>query len=357
VNLWKFFIWWLFLTAIGFVVIELVLWRLEERTDYQEIVRQQLQTGEVYGPRYSNVEPDYKLKLMSSMSPKMVVLGSSRAFHFSEQIVGNEGDFCNISVNASMLETMEQLKGMVQKVSDSKVEKLILCIDPWLLNPTFNKKSLMMRLHTIEKSWVQKTLPYVREIKKFHHFIRAKWKAYPMFLSDKKLPWSLLFENRKGIGIEASLYGRGFASDGHYLYPRYREVKKKSKEAYLQWLEVNRFRFSPSFHLDKNALQMLEKALDMMRKSSVEVTGLLLPFDPPFYEALRESQSHALTLREYESMIPKLFDQYDYKCLNLCDASLVGWEEGDFVDEIHFGSRLSENIWKFMIKEELFLKK
>lgn len=229
--------------------LEFMLWRCDETVVYPKVIERQLRTGELYSPKYFNVNNDYKVAFLNKTPAKIVALGTSRVFQISREDIATP-EFFNAGSSAS---TSKDIDGMLEIIKSLEKEnlpdQLILGIDPWLFNPGYpgNRQG---RREQLKKFRLVNTLFGV------YKFVKNRMMAYSLLINEDQDILPNLISPQRGIGLNAKMFHAGFDVDGSYKYPADSESEPvKSEEEWRQILSKDKYRFPAAETLSPTAIK------------------------------------------------------------------------------------------------------
>lgn len=267
--------------------------------------------------------------LISREKHSVVALGSSRVLEFRSQMF--DSSFYNAGYTIS---AVNEFVPFFQNIPREKYpDYLIISLDQWTFNagwdsltssPDSNKWA--ESFHTIPD---QSTL--VNVWKDLLH------RKYPLVLPRKR-------DNITCIGLNATVEGTGFRSDGSALYGK--QVRKlladdstamdyNYKETY-GWIEQGAMRFNYGERINDKALPELERLMQFCKTNGIKLVAFLPPYADKVNEKMQATSRYTYLQTIYPAISP-VFARYGFELYDFSSLGSVGSNDTETLDGFHGG--------------------
>ena len=263
--------------------------------------------------------------IYENLNPKILVIGSSRALQISNKNFNRQ--VLNLSVSGASIQ--DQIAITEMALEKFEVDKILLGVDPWLLNDN----SRQSRWKSISKEY-QISLKNIRsksnknKILKKDNLIES-YKSYNFY--EKILDKIYILFNIRKLDLEInkdeinSLTKDYYLRDGRYVYGK-KEHQEKLKGVVIKY-SMNEYKFSESNYVIYKSF--IEHLINFHEK---EVILVLSPYHPPSYELTIVSKPFYLDL---ENKFKKLSEELNIKIIGSYNPLKIPCNQNEFYDDIH----------------------
>lgn len=322
---------------------ELVLARLNDTVPYERVLEIQKKEDILYSQRYDNTEMGYKVLGAQLNRAEILALGMStilgwRQSHFPGL------KFYNAGVNAGQIAGFDDMREILAALPDGARPRVVLLgLGPWMFNPAYppnvpsvGYKRLFEKLSADHSRLARVRKAYARIVERFH--------SYQVLVQDKRNWAKFLIPETgfKGIGLDARMFGAGYAPDGSFHNPEEYETRKADTYDAAQWktrLANDHFSMVPADVLDENAVARLLHLLAYCRGRNIRVIGILLPLRNDLYAAFERSPRSRAFYNEYRRRVSAELRQAGASSFDFTDPETLGLGCDDFVDWLHMKTR------------------
>ena len=304
-----------------------LLWRADETAATWEIAEQMADQKAIYGTAVNATTPDLKLELIRLRQPHVIILGSSRALQFRQEMFSTP--FSN--AGGVMGELVDGLNFLKRMYGFHKPELVILQLDHWwFLDAPFGRRERRIDgLGTDARITVRKVLaPFgwlaegslspseYLDIVVHRNRYENRWVTYPT------------------LGMQAIQYGRGFRGDGSFLdarawFDKDSNFQSRNFEMIKNHITARAGNWSDSRPVDPQMLNLLGKIIAFIEENGSSVVVMLAPLPAKIIQHMAESGRYnnvadirrrlksRLTEAEYHDFHdPKAFGGNDCEYLN-----------------------------------------
>lgn len=265
-----------------------------------------------------------------SRRKEVVVLGSSRSMQIGSEIFGDS--FFNSSVPGSSIEDFYGLYEIYHR-KDILPAKIILCADPWLLNP----KNRQTRWKSIRGEAASAL---------------GRAGARPVGLEGFPLDrcYELITPSYFQASVESLFRKRGAAEasgempdqyvkrrDGRWIYPEriQRATPEEVQAETLEYIRQNPVYSLGDFDRISPALaERFDRFVELVLREGVEVTLFLPPYHPLVYDALVRSDRYRVIV-DVENHFRSVAARKSLRLIGSYDPGQAGMTEADFYDGMH----------------------
>ncbi|MGE4348909.1 MAG: hypothetical protein AB7D28_04020 [Candidatus Berkiella sp.] len=318
---------WLFLLNTG------------ELLSIDDMVKNQLSADDtcIVGLATRNQGYYYKRAMYKELTPKILILGSSRVMQFRK-------DFFQESMMTSggAMNSINEGFSYIKDIFNIQIpEMVIIGLDYWWFNENVISPSIEIKppLELSNKISVKKyILPF-----KWVWDGKISKKAYLNMIN----PLYILQPNfNDGIGVDGILNKNGFGSDGSYYYTKTVTGKERNPDekfkVSLQNIETNGARFE---YADRAHPLHLKNFIDLVayiKNAGSKVILFIPPLSPTVAKKMSEFSEHYKFIEELRNKLSEngleYFDFHDPYVLDTSDC--------EFIDGIHGGDVLYARILK-----------
>lgn len=301
----------------------LVLINSRELAPLDEVVDATV-SGELvrYGSAYHENFCAYKSRVTARLSPKLLVLGTSRSMQLrSEFFTG--ASFYN--AGGGVRNAREYL-WFLQQLPEKSLPKLVVAVlDQNMFNELWAANSITDGLDTGDIARKKNLLARVG----------ASYGDGKFSILDNLLPKAGVY------GLAAAGRGSGFAKDGSYRYGAAALAGLSDPEsAFSQTyrdIDFSAARFASGDTVSRQALGWTEDFLKFCAAHNIEVVGILPPFAPQVFEKMQSTGRYG-----YIDLLPdalqKLFASYGFACYDY--TYLPDTQAAEYLDGYHGGDQV-----------------
>ena len=344
-----FYLLFTLLMGLPFLTNFLFILRAGENLSIKEIVHRQRERDYLYGTAFNDVEYAYKLELVRTVKPRIVVLGSSRVLHFREEYFSVPFVNCgrvvpNIQAGKEFLEKM---------LSVHKPEVILLGLDFWWFRYDSNRQ----REGHADFRDTGTTTTFSKLTAPFRYLRDGKLSALDyagVILSGAHASNPLA--RMGGIGLDGILRSTGFRKDGSYFHGKiYMGVEPRDVgfSNTLHRIRTGTDRFEYGSSLDDARLEALDDMLALCRENNVRI----ILFIPPLAGAVLDEMNGLGDKYAYlDALYAHLRNRGD-GFFNFQDAfRAVGSPDCEFMDGFHGGEVTTQRILTAMAQTDETLR-
>jgi len=272
-----------------------------------------------------------------------IVIGSSRTQHLKASTFNmTETNFFNNSVSAA---TLEDIFAILEMYKDKGYipENIILGIDPWMFNTNNN----------YAHNW-ESVCGYSSEFKK--EAFNTNFNACSSNIINRKLVQlinldytltnfkNIDFKNLKTLNLNKNTIiltnktnlEKGYRDlDGSLVYPSKIENRNSQqvKDFVKDLINKKYFHGLTNFNQVSN-IELFDGLLRYLHNKNINIVIYLPPYNPEVYTYFRENSQYKNVDRT-EELIKKIAKKYNFQVLGSYNPAKCGFNENDFVDEMH----------------------
>ncbi|MCX5751435.1 MAG: DUF1574 family protein [Candidatus Saganbacteria bacterium] len=284
---------------------------------------------------YSNPDKYYKLKSTISITPEVLVLGTSRTMQFREWFFVPNIRFFNAGGGIS---TIKHSNLFLNRLLTERVHPKIIIIglDQYFFNQNWINANTEINSSS-EKSLFRKTC--LSEIINNQNIT----KIYLDYLQHKFTISQLLVKNKEinKIGLNALVNNNGFRKDGSFLYgwtvnnanlPENPDYQFKDTKTRI--LKGER-RFEYGQNISEESIKDLEIFLRKCKKEGIYVIGFLPPYAPSIINQMKNMQNKYMYIKLLPKPLNKLFLKHGFAFYDFSDVSNLKITDKEFIDGFH----------------------
>jgi len=281
-----------------------------------------LKSDAVYSTRLNEREFIKNRILLENFKPKILIVGSSRLMHTSNNSFNDE--FFNASVSGASIEDHIAITGMA--LEKFQFDKIILGADPWL----FNKYNYQSRWKNVSKEYFLSTENILRMQHKTDVLSKRKTELTNSFY-EKILERIYFLLNQRNLNYKENILKRNkFDQKAIILKNGSRilsDVEKKQINITNIKYSMNPFEFSKDhYEIYKKFLNYL---VDVHKK---EVVLLMSPYHLSSYELTVKKMPYYM---EIEKKIREFGQIKNVKIIGSFNSSITNCDEDEFYDAMH----------------------
>jgi|GEM_PF-2860978 len=283
----------------------------------------------------------YKYESILVQEPSLLLMGSSRAWYFREQIANRcLKEFYNASYgNSSIFE----IAAMLQKVIDNgkNPEVILLSLDDPDYNAESDYKGVIRQLDETS-AWEYFIDSAKRMIIQVIIHPDAIGDMMNSPKSDSQLGWGFVYDEKPNY----------YSGDGNYIESKFDETYLPvGLDIHHVMIQNGELQYQSGFTVDNSALQALKTVLQLSSDNNIEVIG----FIPPFHEEIRnklEDGTDFAYIPLVHDEINDAFESYEFKVYDFSDSKSVGGTDAGMYDGWHSGELLSTQIYLQLLRNE-----
>lgn len=316
--------------------------------DYENLIAKMLAEGRNVA-NISNCDERLIQKLYIqklTISPKIIILGSSRAMGISSRFFPGK-IFFNSSVSGATIQDYLAIYGIF--LERGLIPKtVVIGAEPWLLNKNNGQErwevlkgsyeamigKLHMENHPGQFFWPS----YSLKLEKISQLLNIKYfiRSVKLLKRDRHIYASEDLEGE--VPIKHADGSLSYAKAFREMQPT--QVREKAVK-YAQEIPV--YSLGAFKKLDEQLKEMLEKFIDLLNREGIEVILFLAPYHPVTYEILMNQEGYRGILREAEAYFRDLAKRKGLKVIGSYDPRGLGGLE-DFYDGMHPKENCIKNI-------------
>ena len=272
----------------------------------------------------NRVENIYESMIKNSKFTDVLAMGSSRTMLLHKELfLTNNINYFNFTDGTAGLKHYVRILGLFNKYKKQIPKKIILGVDPWV----FDKKVSLNSVATILKS--KQDIESKSKYSQLFNFEYTKINLLSLFKSNT-------YKKSKNLGSLISGNNMVMSSSGDFYYP----IKKNqinsleiSKIVDNNIIKCNKINYNTKCinYKELNNFNEMAYLLDYLEENKIEVTILLFPFEPVFYNHI----SHNYSFFESNERIINFFKSKKVKIKGSYDPLVFNLNSTDFMDSIH----------------------
>jgi hypothetical protein len=277
----------------------------------------------------------YKLKLLDKINPKIIAIGSSRAYQVREQFFNQK--FVNLGGTVHNLGDLEYLASQFNK--SQKLKLALLFIDPWWFNQDYNylSNSLSSSYGFPEKISTSLAIHAVGWLRKGN--------------------WISAAARSKNLGLHAILSGAGYRRDGSYDYVDTMSGKAHFDDTQfsdtLTRIRESRDRFQKNDDADSYLVERACSAIIKIKRSIPNLVVIAPPFAGLVWEKMNEGgYTYIAKTNAMLANCLKDIDFYDLYSVK----QISGSTDCEFIDGFHGGDVTYARILKYISGKNMTVK-
>lgn len=339
----KYFVVLLLIVTL-FVPIGLFLYKIQEVSSIDNIVKRQLNANSLYGTALNENMFLYKLELIKETKPEVIAIGSSRVMQFRQDFFRTK--FITSGGATNHLNEGVDFLNEVLKIHKPKV--IILGLDMWWFNDNFHQPFYYNHQETTSDmsfAKLKNTLLWL-----FNEKISINQFLAVLFNKDDKNK----ITNFDNIGIAALKTSDGFRKDGSYFYSKTIFGVEQSEDIKfantLERIRNGNRRFENGSKVSQERWKDLERFLAICKKNNIEILIFTPPFANETINNLTKEKNKYLYIDEFRQKIVAI-GGYDFH-----DPKVLGSNDCEFIDGFHGGDVTYQRILLNMAQKNQNLK-
>ena len=339
-----FFTYSLVFCAIWFPLLLLI--KSSETSSYDKLISSQLKNNSVWGAFIENDEYKYKLKLLETIKPEIVTVGSSRVLQFRQSMFDKK--FVNFGRGWEYCDPL----GLAELLVSKKVKYVIWGLDHWHYKNNactgyFKNKSLSAAINTSSENKIISPKVFSVWSKIFNNkipFIKA--------LSYVALPSN----NNELLGLKAIFSNTGgTAPDGSYYYfNNYINEDLMRKKRNKSLFEMKSVYGGEAENVSSYMFNQFEMAIELLKKNNINVVYLLMPL-PEEHIAIFDSSTKFSYLKKTRKLLTTIMEKHDALYYDLLEPKTIGSSTKDFLDTIHPSDACIAKVMTFLVEHVQFI--
>ena len=259
--------------------------------------------------------------IYENLNPRILVIGSSRVLQISNKNFNTQ--VLNLSVSGASIQ--DQIAITEMALEKFEIDKILLGVDPWLLNDNFRpsrwksiSKEFEISLNNIQSKSKKQNIKKNNLIESYNFYEKILEKIYTFF-NIRKLDLEI---NKNEINSLTKDY---YLRDGSYVYGK-KEPQEKLKGVVIKYA-MNKYKFSNNnYNLYKSFIEYL------VNFHGKEIILILTPYHLPSYELTIASKPFYLDL---ENKFKKLSEEINIKIIGSYNPSKIPCDQNEFYDAMH----------------------
>lgn len=304
------------------------------------VAQQQTNSDLVYMPTWTRADQFYyKFTAVNQIQPDVLIIGSSRVYHWRSDIMFDEhGSGYNAGLpSAEPLEVAWFLDGLA--AHNHLPDVMILAIDDLF----FNQDGTFVRSNRVEN--VIPPLDYSFDYAL--NGIRLTAQDYSQH-PQQILHFYRNYQPSNLSGEVARSSGRGYRADGSFQFPDLYDVSPQLIDNH-QWLYDNGDRiFQHGDSIYEPSMAAIEHILQLASENDVTVIGIFTPYNSEHYERMLSSGNYSY-IPEVRRRIRLMFDNYGMPLYDYTYADTVGGSNEELYDYLHAGEVLGLRVYYDML--------
>lgn len=282
----------------------------------------------------------YKIATINYVSPDVLLLGSSRMYHWRLDYMFNAE---SIGYNASIgsIEPIE-IAWIIENLANQNnlPEVIILGID----DPFFNQDATDIRENRIDNVVPPLLYNFMRTID------GVKTTAQQYTTNPVKIArFYQYYEQTNFLGSVARDSGRGFRFDGGFQIPQLGELSESEIQRQDDFYTNNQNIFQRGDSIYQPAIDAIEDILTIAVEHDITVIGIISPYNSSQFNRMMDSGEFSY-LPEARQQVGQLFAEHDMPLLDFTDATTIGGTDDELYDYWHPGEVLSLRIYNTILR-------
>lgn len=313
-----------------------------ELDSIEEVVNKQANNNGLYGTAIHHNVYAYKLELYKRYKPEIVVIGSSRVLQFRK----NHFKKTMVNLGRTINYPLEAVKLVDDILKINKPKLILFGVDYWWGNPRW-PHAYNFDTHNIQGG----NLTPQSLLAPFKWLMEGKFPIdfYLDSVIGNRKPVNKTYEL---LGLQASLYGNGFSSDGSYYYQGtiYGRQPAEDKEFSntLMRIKLDAAQFKYGDTLDVNRIKQLKLVLDRLKENGIKVLTFMPPLAPRIYSSVKKNKLKYSYIQKFRDEMFEVSDKhYDFTNPDSLDSN-----DCEFIDGFHGGDVVAARMLSRIIKDE-----
>jgi hypothetical protein len=275
------------------------------------IIEKQLQNNNLVMFAASTAIPYLKYKMVNTVKPEILVVGTSRAAYIKQEHFLPGTGFYNAAVAMLNFDSYRDFIGSLE----TSPRYILMYLDQWHFNRNYFEQPVVKK----------NVVPYDYKNGYSYDPVTIFRTLVKMLLQgDISLFQKLRYP--ENIGLAAMIYGEGFRKDGFHVLARTIESEEyrtgaayNNSNSYIIEGTVM-FAFGNGDEVYDKSIHEVEEILRLCKERGIMVTAFLPPFAPSVYRQLMESGRYTYMSKIYPALLP-LFEKYGFELFDFTDAS------------------------------------
>ena len=316
-----YFLFLLVFFAVGGALPIWYLYRVGEYTQTNEIIEKQNQSnGKVIYGSALHSNRSYKLLLLNTIQPRIIVLGSSRVLHFRQHMFLKK--FINLG---GEMGSINEGISIIPYIIDKNPDIVLIGVDYWWFNDKFQKPN---QKPTSKPNDVN-NIPSLN-----HSLMVFRW-LFDGKITFKKIIKVIVF-GTTDVGV-AGQEKDGFGPDGSHYLTRLITGEKNHHDILFKntfkRIKEGKSRFEYNSLANKQHIDNFIQLIRELEENNIEVVIFLNPFAKAVNERLNVMRDRYQYISDTKINLQKNnINFHDYT-----DATIIGSNDCEFLDGFHGG--------------------
>jgi len=292
----------------------------------------------IIGSRWDHFS--YKSTAINLQQPKLVLLSSSRGWHFRDYISNkNPHYFYNASViHASINELQPMVEEFVQM--DNKPEVILLSLDypDYNADSNFRERSRQLKLVTYQEHVADAIKRSILHVLGNPSTILRIFDSQP----TQELGWNFVTEDDPDYYRGDGSYSTNYFTNG---------VLEQELPKYMNLIANGEEQFQYGSAVDETSLESLTNILRLATENDIDVIGFFPPYHTEILAKLKNNDRYSYMPLAWSS-IQQVFEQYGLTVYDFSDVRSFGGDDNGMYDGWHPGELMSTEIYLQLLRNK-----
>jgi hypothetical protein len=296
----------------------------------------------LYGCYFSVVDLYYKWHSALLLSPKIMVLGTSRSLELRSAYFLKDAGFFNAGAPSLRMAHLSYFLNSIPKGKEPNI--LILALDQFSFNSSWEKGAV----YDVDKDFHIKTGR--GEIIK-----RGCVGVYNEILKNG-FPRLSRMRDEEDIGLYAAIENTGYRKDGSFLINT-SKIKPTRFNDSFRMIEQGRGVFAYGNSISTGATTQLDDFLSLCKSRNIYVIAFLTPFPHMVCEKMKAMNDKYGYLKELKPLLSRIFKKYSFGFHDYSDLASTGASDQETIDGYHGSEKAYLRLFIDIVHKEPVLRK